>query len=104
MVANGNTNKNQNPHQNKNQISREPDYEFDGIIESESVLEMMPRMVTVLRSSDYNYLASQMIFICQLRKFVYFGLKTGDTVKELVRPPKKGRKYFPLVNVENQWS
>lgn len=97
---NGNTpNNNKNPHQNKKQNFREPDYEFDGIIESEGVLEMMPDGYGFLRSSDYNYLASPDDIYLSTSQIRLFGLKTGDTVKGVVRPPKEGEKYFPLVKV-----
>jgi len=88
----------QNTHQKK-QNFREPDYEFDGIIESEGVLEMMPDGYGFLRSSDYNYLASPDDIYLSNSQIRLFGLKTGDTVKGVVRPPKEGEKYFPLVKV-----
>ena len=94
-----NVNGNKNPHQNKKQNFREPDYEFDGIIESEGVLEMMPDGYGFLRSSDYNYLASPDDIYLSTSQIRLFGLKTGDTVKGVVRPPKEGEKYFPLVKV-----
>ncbi len=87
------------PLQNKKQNYREPDYEFDGIIESEGVLEMMPDGYGFLRSSDYNYLASPDDIYLSNSQIRLFGLKTGDTVKGVVRPPKEGEKYFPLVKV-----
>ena len=96
--SNGN-NTNKNPHQNKKPNFREPDYEFDGIIESEGVLEMMPDGYGFLRSSDYNYLASPDDIYLSTSQIRLFGLKTGDTVKGVVRPPKEGEKYFPLVKV-----
>jgi transcription termination factor Rho len=89
----------QNPVHNKKQNYREPDYEFDGIIESEGVLEMMPDGYGFLRSSDYNYLASPDDIYLSNSQIRLFGLKTGDTVKGVVRPPKEGEKYFPLVKV-----
>ena len=99
-VTNGNNgNSNKNPHQNKKPNFREPDYEFDGIIESEGVLEMMPDGYGFLRSSDYNYLASPDDIYLSTSQIRLFGLKTGDTVKGVVRPPKEGEKYFPLVKV-----
>lgn len=85
--------------QPKKQNYREPDYEFDGIIESEGVLEMMPDGYGFLRSSDYNYLASPDDIYLSTSQVRLFGLKTGDTVKGVVRPPKEGEKYFPLVKV-----
>lgn len=72
-------------HQNKKQNFREPDYEFDGIIESEGVLEMMPDGYGFLRSSDYNYLASPDDIYLSTSQIRLFGLKTGDTVKGVVR-------------------
>jgi transcription termination factor Rho len=87
------------PPQHKEPNYREADYEFDGIIESEGVLEMMPDGYGFLRSSDYNYLASPDDIYLSNSQIRLFGLKTGDTVKGVVRPPKEGEKYFPLVRV-----
>ncbi len=78
---------------------RDADFEFDGIIESEGVLEMMPDGYGFLRSSDYNYLASPDDIYLSTSQIRLFGLKTGDTVKGVVRPPKEGEKFFPLVRV-----
>jgi len=100
--GNGNaSNGNQNPnHKNKkNNNFRDSDFEFDGIIESEGVLEMMPDGYGFLRSSDYNYLASPDDIYLSTSQIRLFGLKTGDTVKGVVRPPKEGEKFFPLVRV-----
>ena len=99
--GNGNHN-NQNPnHKNKKNTNnfRDSDFEFDGIIESEGVLEMMPDGYGFLRSSDYNYLASPDDIYLSTSQIRLFGLKTGDTVKGVVRPPKEGEKFFPLVRV-----
>lgn len=78
---------------------RDPDFEFDGIIESEGVLEMMPDGYGFLRSSDYNYLSSPDDIYVSQSQIKLFGLKTGDTVRGNVRPPKEGEKYFPLIRV-----
>lgn len=93
---NGNVNPN---YKKKNNNFRDADYEFDGIIESEGVLEMMPDGYGFLRSSDYNYLASPDDIYLSTSQIRLFGLKTGDTVKGVVRPPKEGEKFFPLVRV-----
>ncbi|WP_369765405.1 transcription termination factor Rho [Flavobacterium sp. WC2429] len=91
---------NQNPNfKNKKNNFRDSDFEFDGIIESEGVLEMMPDGYGFLRSSDYNYLASPDDIYLSTSQIRLFGLKTGDTVKGVVRPPKEGEKFFPLVRV-----
>ncbi len=95
-----NPNQNQNPNfKNKKSNFRDADFEFDGIIESEGVLEMMPDGYGFLRSSDYNYLASPDDIYLSTSQIRLFGLKTGDTVKGVVRPPKEGEKFFPLVRV-----
>jgi transcription termination factor Rho len=86
-------------HINNGNRYRDPDYEFDGIIESEGVLEMMPDGYGFLRSSDYNYLSSPDDIYLSQSQIKLFGLKTGDTVKGVVRPPKEGEKYFPLIRV-----
>lgn len=78
---------------------RQPEYEFDGIIESEGVLEMMPEGYGFLRSSDYNYLSSPDDIYVSQSQVRLFGLKTGDTVLGHIRPPKEGEKYFPLIKV-----
>jgi len=97
-------NQNQSPKQRGNESSksakyRDPDFEFDGIIESEGVLEIMPDSYGFLRSSDYNYLSSPDDIYVSQSQIKLFGLKTGDTVKGKVRPPKEGEKYFPLIRV-----
>ncbi|PKH68570.1 transcription termination factor Rho [Flavobacterium sp. ALD4] len=91
---------NQNPNfKSKKSNFRDSDFEFDGIIESEGVLEMMADGYGFLRSSDYNYLASPDDIYLSTSQVRLFGLKTGDTVKGVVRPPKEGEKFFPLVKV-----
>lgn len=94
-----NNNNNNNHSKHKKNNFREADYEFDGIIESEGVLEMMPDGYGFLRSSDYNYLSSPDDIYLSQSQIRLFGLKTGDTVKGVVRPPKEGEKFFPLVRV-----
>lgn len=74
--------------------------EFDGVILSEGVLEMMPDGYGFLRSSDYNYLSSPDDVYVSPSQIKLFGLKTGDTVSGAVRPPKEGEKYFALLKVE----
>ncbi len=97
---NGNiVNNNPNFKNKKHNNFRDADFEFDGIIESEGVLEMMPDGYGFLRSSDYNYLASPDDIYLSTSQIRLFGLKTGDTVKGVVRPPKEGEKFFPLVRV-----
>jgi transcription termination factor Rho len=77
------------------------DVDLDGVIFSEGVLEMMPEGYGFLRSSDYNYLSSPDDIYVSPSQIKLFGLKTGDTVKGNVRPPKEGEKYFALIKVEH---
>ena len=78
---------------------REPDFEFDAIIESEGVLDIMQDGYGFLRSSDYNYLSSPDDIYVSQSQIRLFGLKVGDTVLGNVRPPKEGEKYFPLIKI-----
>ncbi len=86
----------------KNQISEKPldkTYEFEGIVYTSGVLEIMPDGYGFLRSSDYNYLNSPDDIYVSQSQIKLFGLKTGDTVEGTVRPPKESEKYFPLIKV-----
>jgi len=96
-----NSQRNQGNNGNKDTRNRyrEPDFEFDAIIESEGVLDIMQDGYGFLRSSDYNYLSSPDDIYVSQSQIRLFGLKTGDTVLGHVRPPKEGEKYFPLIKV-----
>ncbi|MDC3198887.1 transcription termination factor Rho, partial [Flavobacteriaceae bacterium] len=105
-----NQNTNKNPNQNNQKRGdngnkdtrnryKEPDFEFDAIIESEGVLDVMQDGYGFLRSSDYNYLSSPDDIYVSQSQIRLFGLKNGDTVLGQVRPPKEGEKYFPLIKV-----
>ena len=95
---NNNNQKNNGNKDNRNRY-REPDFEFDAIIESEGVLDIMQDGYGFLRSSDYNYLTSPDDIYVSQSQIRLFGLKKGDTVLGHVRPPKEGEKYFPLIKV-----
>jgi len=94
-----NNNGNGNGNQSRQQ---EPaiNLDFDNVIVNEGVLEIMPDGYGFLRSSDYNYLTSPDDIYVSQSQIKLFGLKTGDTVRGSIRPPKEGEKYFPLVRVE----
>jgi transcription termination factor Rho len=115
---NPNQNQNQNPNQNPNQqhqrqqhqrntpveSTEKPDdsnYDLVGIVSAEGVLEVIQEGFGFLRSSDYNYLPSPDDIYVSQNQIKLFGLKTGDTVKGSIRPPKEGEKFFPLVKVES---
>ncbi|WP_418511782.1 transcription termination factor Rho [Corallibacter sp.] len=96
---NNNSNKGNNGNKDNRNRYREPDFEFDAIIESEGVLDIMQDGYGFLRSSDYNYLSSPDDIYVSQSQIRLFGLKKGDTVLGNVRPPKEGEKYFPLIKV-----
>ena len=114
---NQNQNQNQNQYQNQNQgqnqnqfnsgfkprhqmAAPEPPIDPDSLIPAEGVLEIMPDGFGFLRSSDFNYLTSPDDMYVSQAQIKSFGLKTGDTVKGDVRPPRDGEKYFPLIRVD----
>ncbi|MCG8699878.1 MAG: transcription termination factor Rho [Bacteroidales bacterium] len=78
----------------------EKNNDFEGVISNSGVLEIMPDGYGFLRSADYNYLNSPDDIYVSQSQIKLFGLKTGDTVKGTIRPPKEGEKYFPLIKVE----
>lgn len=94
----GNWNNNNNPQQQQQQNLYA---ELDSIVSSEGVLEMIPDGYGFLRSSDYNYMPSPDDIYVSPTQVKTFGLKTGDTVRCAVRPPKEGEKYFALTRVES---
>ncbi|WP_195663822.1 transcription termination factor Rho [Bacteroides congonensis] len=85
--------------QERKVIEREKPYEFDDILNGVGVLEIMQDGYGFLRSSDYNYLSSPDDIYVSQSQIKLFGLKTGDVVEGVIRPPKEGEKYFPLVKV-----
>ena len=87
----------QNGQQNRRQEERM--YDFGDVLRGEGVLEIMPDNYGFLRSSDYNYLASPDDIYVSQSQIKLFGLKTGDVVEGVIRPPREGEKYFPLVKV-----
>ena len=97
----GEERKERDQRRNKRQEYNQNIKDFDGLIESEGVLEMMQDGYGFLRSSDYNYLASPDDIYVSPSQIKLFGLKTGDTVKGQIRPPKEGEKYFALLRVES---
>lgn len=103
--GNQNTNQ-QRPQNNRNQQEAvekvtEDNYDLVGIVSAEGVLEVIQEGFGFLRSSDYNYLPSPDDIYVSQNQIKLFGLKTGDTVKGSIRPPKEGEKFFPLVKVES---
>jgi len=93
----------QNDENNNNEKSKgfNSKFEFNAIIQSTGVLEIMPDGYGFLRSSDYNYFNSPDDIYVSQSQIKLFGLKTGDTVKGQIRPPKDSEKYFPLIKIDS---
>ncbi|AZA52978.1 transcription termination factor Rho [Chryseobacterium sp. G0201] len=103
---NQNSNQNQNPNQNQNRNSdrsedhqehHRKEFNFDGMVSIEGVLEILPDNYGFLRSSDFSYISSPDDVYVSTAQIRNFGLKTGDTVRGIVRLPKEGEKYFSLL-------
>lgn len=75
-------------------------YDFDGVISTIGVIEIMPDNYGFLRSGDFNYLSSPDDVYVSQSQIKLFGLKTGDTLKGTLRPPREGEKYFPLIKID----
>ncbi len=85
--------------QREEKEKKEERYNFEGIVTTTGVLEIMPDGYGFLRSSDYNYLNSPDDVYVSQAQIKSFGLKTGDTITGTIRPPREGEKYFPLVKI-----
>lgn len=96
---NKNRNNNNNNQSNNNQQHQQPQYNFDGLIQTSGVLEIIPEGYGFLRSSDYNYLSSPDDVYVTQQQIKSYGLKAGDVVEATIRPPKEGEKYFPMSKV-----
>lgn len=104
---NSNQNQNQNPNQNQHRqhadrneehhSEQRKEFSFDGMVSIEGVLEILPDNYGFLRSSDFSYISSPDDVYVSTAQIRNFGLKTGDTVKGIVRLPKEGEKYFSLL-------
>lgn len=92
-------NRNKQHQQQPQQQPAEPQYNFDGFLTANGVLEVMPDGYGFLRSSDYNYLSSPDDVYVTQSQIKTFALKTGDVVECTIRPPREGEKYFPMSNV-----
>jgi len=98
---------NQNNQKSLQQIEKEDRekeeemYDLVGVVSAEGVLEVAPDGYGFLRSSDYNYLPSPDDVYISQSQIKLFGIKTGDTIKGSIRPPREGEKFFPLVKVDS---
>ena len=90
----------QNQQRRDNRREQQQTYEFDDILTGVGVLDAMPDGFGFLRSADYNYLSSPDDIYVSQSQIKLFGLKTGDVVEGIIRPPKEGEKFFPLVKIK----
>jgi len=103
---NGNNNNYREQHQQQREhFEKQPRRDdllakFDSTVRAEGVLEVMPEGFGYLRSSDYNYLPSPDDIYVSQSQIKLLGLKTGDTILGVIRPPKAGEKYFPLIKTD----
>lgn len=97
-----NDRRNPNGRSNNDQHEKKKEdlYDFGELVVAEGVLEIMSDGYGFLRSSDFNYHASPDDVYVSQSQIKLFGLKTGDTIRGAIRPPKEGEKYFPLIRVE----
>ncbi len=75
-------------------------YNFENLISGNGVLEMLQDGYGFLRSSDYNYLSSPDDIYVSPQQVKRYGLKTGDVVNCMVRPPHDNEKYFAMTEVK----
>ena len=97
-------NRNRNNRNRRDPFISEPEehgFDFDGIIQTEGVVEVQPEGHAFLRSADYNYLNSPDDVYVSGKQLKQFGLQTGDTVVANIRPPRIGEKYYPLIGVKS---
>ena len=78
-------------------------FDFEGILTTCGVLEVLPEGYGFLRSSDYNYLGSPDDVYVTQQQIRDNGLKTGDVVEGGIRPPRPGEKYFPVQGAFGEW-
>ena len=89
-------------HVNRDKVkSPPPNFDFDGVIQNEGILEIIQDGYGFLRSADYNYMSSPDDIYVSPSQIKLFGLKTGDTILGSIRPPKEGEKYFALIRLES---
>lgn len=91
--------KDSEPQPRTSPVQNDMPYEFDNLLTTNGVLEIMPENYGFLRSSDYNYLPSPDDIYVSQSQIKLYGLYSGDVVEGPIRVPKEGEKYFPLVRV-----
>ncbi|MEW5950801.1 MAG: transcription termination factor Rho [Elusimicrobia bacterium] len=72
----------------------------NGLVKGAGTLEVLPDGFGFLRSQEYNYLSSHEDIYVSPSQIKKLGLRKGDTIEGLIRPPKEGERYFALLQVE----
>jgi len=90
----------QQNHNNQQQQYQQQRYDFEGLLETTGVLEIVPEGYGFLRSADFNYLASPDDVYVTMPQIKSYGLRAGDVVEATIRPPREGEKYFPMTGVK----
>lgn len=96
-----NRNQNQRNQNEQRENSKYEQYDFGEMVTAEGVLEILGDGYGFLRSSDFYYHSSPDDIYVSQSQIKLFGLKTGDTVKGAIRPPREGEKYFPLIKIDS---
>jgi len=72
----------------------------NGIVKGTGVLEILPDGFGFLRSQEYDYLSSHEDIYVSPSQIKKLGLRKGDEVTGLIRPPKEGERFFALLQVK----
>lgn len=72
----------------------------NGSVYGGGVLEILPDGFGFLRSVENNYLAGPEDIYVSPSQIKRFGLRKGDTIEGLIRPPKEGERYFAMLQVQ----
>ncbi len=72
-----------------------------GLMVGEGTLEIMPDGYGFLRSPEYSYMPSPDDVYVSPSQVRRFGLRKGQVLKGLIRPPKEAETYFALLRLES---
>ncbi|WP_428049906.1 transcription termination factor Rho [Candidatus Avelusimicrobium caledoniensis] len=72
----------------------------NGSVYGGGVLEILPDGFGFLRSEENNYLAGGEDIYVSPSQIKRFGLRKGDTIEGLIRPPKDNERYFAMLQVQ----
>ncbi len=72
----------------------------NGSVYGGGVLEILPDGFGFLRSEENNYLAGAEDIYVSPSQIKRFGLRKGDTIEGLIRPPKDNERFFAMLQVQ----